>query len=152
MEKLQRTINTEFKDLSTSIGSDIRLLKTAIDTSSVDIKDIKDSIDKSDAAIELLREASYKTASNLLALKESAEKELNNLNERIYEVNNRVNSLSKWSVLINDKLKNEYVQLSTFENKTKSQDKIADYLMWAVIIEAFVILGLIFYLCITKVI
>lgn len=117
-----------------------------------DIKELKDSIDKSDAAIELLREASYKNASNLLALKESAEKELNNLNERIYEVNNRVNSLSKWSVLINNKLENEYVKLSTFQDKTKSQDKITDYLMWAVIIEAFVILGLIFYLCITKVI
>lgn len=138
MEKLQRTINTEFSDLTTSIGSDI--------------KDLKDSIDKSDAAIELIREASYKTASNLLALKESAEKELNNLNERIYEVNNRINSLSNWSVLINNKLENEYVQLSTFKDKTKSQDKIADYLMWAVIIEAFVILGLIFYLCLTKVI
>lgn len=138
MEKLQRTINTEFSDLTTSIGSDI--------------KDLKDSIDKSDAAIELIREASYKTASNLLALKESAEKELNNLNERIYEVNNRVNSLSRWSVLINNKLENEYVKLSIFQDKTKSQDKIADYLMWAVIIEAFVILGLIFYLCLTKVI
>lgn len=138
MEKLQNTINSELKDLSESIG--------------IDIKDLKDSIDKSDAAIELIGEASYKTASNLLALKESAEKELNNLNERIYEVNNRVNSLSNWSVLINNKLENEYVQLSTFKDKTKSQDKIADYLMWAVIIEAFVILGLIFYLCITKVI
>lgn len=124
MEKLQNTINNELKDLSESIG--------------IDIKDLKDSIDKSDAAIELIREASYKTASNLLALKESAEKELNNL--------------SKWSVLINNKLENEYVKLSTFQDKTKSQDKIADYLMWAVIIEAFVILGLIFYLCITKVI
>lgn len=60
MEKLQRTINTEFSDLTTSIGSDI--------------KDLKDSIDKIDAAIELIREASYKTASNLLALKESAER------------------------------------------------------------------------------
>ena len=138
MEKLQNTINSELKDLSESIG--------------IDIKDLKDSIDKSDTAIELIREASYKTASNLLALKESAEKELNNLNERIYEVNNRVNSLSNWSVLINNKLENEYVQLSTFKDKTKSQDKIADYLMWAVIIEAFVILGLIIYLCITKVI
>lgn len=152
MEKLQRTINTEFSDLTTSIGNDIRLLKSAVDESSVDIKEFKDSIDKSDAAIELIREASYKTASNLLALKESAEKELNNLNERIYEVNNRVNSLSKWSVLINNKLENEYVKLSTFQDKTKSQDKIADYLMWAVITEAFVILGLIFYLCLTKVI
>ena len=138
MDKLQNTINSELKDLSESIG--------------IDIKDLKDSIDKSDTAIELIREASYKTASNLLALKESAEKELNNLNERIYEVNNRVNSLSNWSVLINNKLENEYVQLSTFKDKTKSQDKIADYLMWAVIIEAFVILGLIFYLCLTKVI
>ena len=138
MEKLQNTINSELKDLSESIG--------------IDIKDLKDSIDKSDAAIELIREASYKTASNLLALKESAEKELNNLNERIYEVNNRVHSLSKWSVLINNKLENEYVKLSIFQDKTKSQDKIADYLMWAVIIEAFVILGLIFYLCLTKVI
>lgn len=137
MEKLQNTINSELKDLSESIG--------------IDIKDLKDSIDKSDAAIELIREASYKTASNLLVL-ESAEKELNNLNERIYEVNNRVNSLSRWSVLINNKLENEYVKLSTFQDKTKSQDKIADYLMWAVIIEAFVILGLIFYLCLTKVI
>lgn len=138
MEKLQNTINSELKDLSESIG--------------IDIKDLKDSIDKSDAAIELIREASYKTASNLLALKESAEKELNNLNERIYEVNNMVNSLSKWSVLINNKLENEYVKLSTFQDKTKSQDKIDDYLMLAVIIEAFTILGLIFYLCLTKVI
>ena len=138
MEKLQNTINSELKDLSESIG--------------IDIKDLKGSIDKSDAAIELIREASYKTASNLLALKESAEKELNNLNERIYEVNNRVNSLTNWSVLINNKLENEYVKLSTFQDKTKSQDKISDYLMWAVITEAFVILGLIFYLCLTKVI
>lgn len=138
MEKLQNTINNELKNLSESIG--------------IDIKELKGSINKSDAAIELIREASYKTASNLLALKESAENELNNLNERIYEVNNRINSLSKWSVLINNKLENEYVKLSTFQDKTKSQDKIADYLMWAVIIEAFVILGLIFYLCITKVI
>ena len=68
------TVNTaieeiipELKDLSESIG--------------IDIKDLKDSIDKSDTAIELIREASYKTASNILALKESAEKELNNLNE-----------------------------------------------------------------------
>ena len=119
MEKLQNTINSELKDLSESIG--------------IDIKDLKDSIDKSDAAIELIREASYKTASNLLTLKEFAEKELNNLNERIYEVNNRVNSLNRWSILINKKLENEYVQISTFLDKTKSQDKIADYLMWAVI-------------------
>lgn len=138
MEKLQNTINSELKDLSESIG--------------IDIKDLKDSIDKSDAAIELIREASYKTASNLLALKESAERELNILNEKIHEVNSTVNSLNRWSVLINNKLENEYVKLSTFQDKTKSQDKIADYLMWAVIIEAFVILGLIFYLCLTKVI
>lgn len=104
MEKLQNTTFIELTDLSESIG--------------IDIKDLKGSIDKSDAAIELIREASYKTASNLLALKESAEKELNNLNERIYEVNNRVNSLSKWSVLINNKLENEYVKLSTFQDKT----------------------------------
>lgn len=124
MEKFQNTINNELKDLSESIGTDI--------------KDLKDTINNHE--------------SNIILLKESAEKELNNLNERIYEVNNRLNSLSKWSVLINNKLENEYVQLSTFIDKTKSQDKIADYLMWAVIIEAFVILGLIFYLCITKVI
>ena len=132
MEKLQNTINSELKDLSESIG--------------IDIKDLKDSIDKSDAAIE------FHIKLLVTALKESAEKELNNLNERIYEVNNMVNSLSKWSVLINNKLENEYVKLSTFQDKTKYQDKIADYLMWAVIIEAFVILGLIFYLCLTKVI
>ena len=107
MEKLQNTTFIELTDLSESIGIDIK-----------DLKDLKGSIDKSDAAIELIREASYKTASNLLALKESAEKELNNLNERIYEVNNRVNSLSKWSVLINNKLENEYVKLSTFQDKT----------------------------------
>ena len=124
MEKLQNTINNELKDLSESIGTDI--------------KELKDVIDNHETNIRLL--------------KESAEKELNNLNERIYEVNNRVNSLSKWSVLINNKLENEYVKLSTFIDKTKSQDKIADYLMWAVITEAFVILGLIFYLCVTKVI
>lgn len=124
MEKLQNTINNELKDLSESIG--------------VDIKDLKDAIDKHE--------------SNITLLKESAEKELNILNERIYAVDATVNSLNRWSILINNKLANEYVQLSTFQDKTKSQDKIADYLMWAVIIEAFVILGLIFYLCLTKVI
>lgn len=72
--------------------------------------------------------------------------------KKIYEVNEKVESLYRWHILINDKLANEYVLLSVFKNKTKSQDKIADYLMWAVIIEAFVILGLIFYLCLTKVI
>lgn len=124
MEKLQNTINNELKDLSESIG--------------IDIKELKDVIDNHETNIRLL--------------KESAEKELNILNERIHAVNDTVNSLSKWSVLINNKLENEYVKLSTFQDKTKSQDKIADYLMWAVIIEAFVILGLIFYLCLTKVI
>ncbi|MBN2950072.1 MAG: hypothetical protein JTJ21_05780 [Holdemanella sp.] len=124
MEKLQNTINNELKDLSESIG--------------IDIKDLKDTINKHE--------------SNITLLKESAERELNNLNERIHEVNSTVNGLNRWSVLINNKLENEYVQLSTFLDKTKSQDKIADYLMWAVITEAFVILGLIFYLCLTKVI
>lgn len=124
MEKLQNTINNELKDLSESIG--------------VDIKDLNDAINKHE--------------SNITLLKESAEKELNILNERIYAVDATVNSLNRWSILINNKLANEYVQLSTFQDKTKSQDKIADYLMWAVIIEAFVILGLIFYLCLTKVI
>lgn len=138
MEKLQRTINTEFSDLTTSIGSDIRLLKSDIDTSIEDIKELKNIIDNNETNIRLL--------------KESAERELNNLNERIHAVNNTANSLNRWSILINNKLENEYVKLSTFQDKTKSQDKIADYLMWAVIIEAFVILGLIFYLCITKVI
>jgi len=138
MEKLQRTINTEFSDLTTSIGSDIRLLK--------------DSLDKSNVSIGSLKEAIYNNESNIRLLKESAERELNNLNEKIYEVNQKVESLQRWSILINDKLANEYVLLSVFKNKTKSQDKIADYLMWAVITEAFVILGLIFYLCLTKVI
>lgn len=138
MEKLQRTINTEFSDLTTSIGSDIRLLK--------------DSLDKSNVSIGSLKEAVYNNENNITALRESAETELNNLNEKIHEVNERVESLGRWSILIDDKLANEYVLLSQFKNKTKSQDKIADYLMWAVIIEAFVILGLIFYLCITKVI
>lgn len=124
MEKLQNTINNELKDLSESIG--------------IDIKDLKDTINNHE--------------SNITLLKESAERELNNLNERIHEVNSTVNGLNRWSILINNKLENEYVQLSTFLDKTKSQDKIADYLMWAVIIEAFVILGLIFYLCLTKVI
>lgn len=124
MEKLQNTINNELKDLSESIG--------------VDIKDLNDVINKHE--------------SNITILKESAEKELNILNERIYAVDATVNSLNRWSILINNRLANEYVQLSTFIDKTKSQDKIADYLMWAVIIEAFVILGLIFYLCLTKVI
>ena len=124
MEKLQNTINNELKDLSESIGTDIKELKEAI----------------------------YNNETNIGLLKESAEKELNILNERIHGVNDTVNSLNRWSILINKKLENEYVQLSTFIDKTKSQDKIADYLMWAVIIEAFVILGLIFYLCLTKVI
>lgn len=124
MERLQNTINNELKNLSESIG--------------IDIKELKDVIDNHETNIRLL--------------KESTEKELNILNERIHVVNDTVNSLNRWSILINKKLENEYVQLSTFIDKTKSQDKIADYLMWAVIIEAFVILGLIFYLCITKVI
>lgn len=138
MEKLQRTINTEFSDLTTSIGSDIRLLK--------------DSLDKSNVSIGSLKEAVYNNEANIRALKESAERELNILDEKIHNVNERVESLGRWSILIDDKLANEYVLLSQFKNKTKSQDKIADYLMWAVIIEAFVILGLIFYLCLTKVI
>lgn len=124
MEKLQNAINNELKDLSESIGTDI--------------KDLKDTINNHE--------------SNITLLKESAERELNILNERIHAVNDTANSLNRWSILINKKLENEYVQVSTFLDKTKSQDKIADYLMWAVIIEAFVILGLIFYLCLTKVI
>ena len=124
MEKLQNTINNELKDLSESIGTDI--------------KDLKDTINNHE--------------SNITLLKESAERELNILNEKIHAVNDTANSLNRWSVLINTKLENEYVKLSAFQDKTKSQDKIADYLMWAVIIEAFVILGLIFYLCLTKVI
>lgn len=138
MEKLQRSINTEFKDLSTSIGSDIRLLK--------------DSLDKSNVSIGSLKEAVYNNKNSIIELKESAEKELNILDEKIHEVNERAESLLRWSILIDDKLANEYVLLSQFKNKTKSQDKIVDYLMWAVITEAFVILGLIFYLCLTKVI
>lgn len=138
MDKLQRTINTEFSDLTTSIGSDIRLLK--------------DSLDKSNVSIGSLKEAVYNNKNSIIELKESAEKELNILDEKIHEVNERAESLLRWSILIDDKLANEYVLLSQFKNKTKSQDKIADYLMWAVITEAFVILGLIFYLCLTKVI
>lgn len=138
MEKLQRTINTEFSDLTTNIGSDIRLLK--------------DSLDKSNISIGSLKEAVYNNKNSIIELKESAEKELNILDEKIHEVNERAESLLRWSILIDDKLANEYVLLSQFKNKTKSQDKIADYLMWAVITEAFVILGLIFYLCLTKVI
>lgn len=138
MEKLQRSINTEFKDLSTSIGSDIRLLK--------------DSLDKSNISIGSIKEAVYNNKNSIIELKESAEKELNILDEKIHEVNERAESLQRWSILIDDKLANEYVLLSVFKNKTKYQDKIADYLMWAVITEAFVILGLIFYLCLTKVI
>lgn len=138
MEKLQRTINTEFSDLTTNIGSDIRLLK--------------DSLDKSNVSIGSLKEAVYNNKNSIIELKESAEKELNILDEKIHEVNERAESLLRWSILIDDKLANEYVLLSQFKNKTKSQDKIADYLMWAVITEVFVILGLIFYLCLTKVI
>lgn len=138
MEKLQRTINAEFSDLTTSIGSDIRLLK--------------DSLDKSNVSIGSLKEAVYNNKNSIIELKESAEKELNILDEKIHEVNERAESLLRWSILIDDKLANEYVLLSQFKNKAKSQDKIADYLMWAVITEAFVILGLIFYLCLTKVI
>lgn len=138
MEKLQRTINTEFSDLTTNIGSDIRLLK--------------DSLDKSNVSIGSLKEAVYNNKNSIIELKESAEKELNILDEKIHEVNERAESLLRWSILIDDKLANEYVLLSQFKNKTKSQDKIADYLMWAVITEAFIILGLIFYLCLTKVI
>lgn len=138
MEKLQRTINAEFSDLTTSIGSDIRLLK--------------DSLDKSNVSIGSLKEAVYNNKNSIIELKESAEKELNILDEKIHEVNEKAESLLRWSILIDDKLANEYVLLSQFKNKTKSQDKIADYLMWAVITEAFVILGLIFYLCLTKVI
>ena len=138
MEKLQRTINTELKDLATTFGSDIRSLKSAVDESNISISGLKEAV--------------YNNENNITALRESAEEELNNLNEKIHEVNERVESLGRWSILIDDKLANEYVLLSQFKNKTKSQDKIADYLIWAVITEAFVILGLIFYLCLTKVI
>jgi len=138
MEKLQRTINSEVSDLASYIGNDVQILKDAVDESNISINSIKEEL--------------YNNKNGIIELKESAEKELNNLNERIYEVNSTVNSLNRWSVLINNKLENEYVKLSTFQDKTKSQDKIADYLMWAVITEAFVILGLIFYLCLTKVI
>lgn len=124
MEKLQNTINNELKNLSESIG--------------IDIKELKDVIDNHETNIRLL--------------KESAEKELNILNERIHVVNDMANSLNRQTNAINNKIEYGYVKLSTFLDKTKSQDKIADYLMWAVIIEAFVILGLIFYLCLTKVI
>lgn len=124
MEKLQNTINNELKDLSESIG--------------IDIKELKDVIDNHETNIRLL--------------KESAEKELNILNERIHVVDDMANSLNRQTNAINNKIEYGYVKLSTFQDKTKSQDKIADYLMWAVIIEAFVILGLIFYLCLTKVI
>lgn len=138
MEKLQRTINTEFRDLASYIGNDVQIIKNAVDESKISISSLK--------------EAMYNHESNIKALKESAERELNILDEKIHDVNERVESLGRWSILIGDKLANEYVLLSQFRNKTKSQDKIADYLMWAVITEAFVILGLIFYLCITKVI
>lgn len=124
MEKLQNTINNELKNLSESIG--------------IDIKELKDVIDNHETNIRLL--------------KESTEKELNILNERIHVVNDMANSLNRQTNAINNKIEYGYVKLSTFQDKTKSQDKIADYLMWAVIIEAFVILGLIFYLCLTKVI
>lgn len=124
MEKLQNTINNELKNLSESIG--------------IDIKELKDVINNHETNIRLL--------------KESAEKELNILNERIHVVDDMVNSLNRQTNAINNKIEYGYVKLSTFQDKTKSQDKIADYLMWAVIIEAFVILGLIFYLCLTKVI
>lgn len=124
MEKLQNTINNELKNLSESIG--------------IDIKELKDVIDNHETNIRLL--------------KESAEKELNILNERIHVVNDMANSLNRQTNAINNKIEYGYVKLFTFQDKTKSQDKIADYLMWAVIIEAFVILGLIFYLCLTKVI
>ena len=138
MEKLQRTINTDFSDLASYIGNDVKLLKNAVDESKISISSLKEAV--------------YNHESNIRALKESAERELNILDEKIHEVNLGVEKLGRWSILIDDKLANEYVLLSVFKNKTKSQDKIADYLMWAVIIEAFVILGLIFYLCLTKVI
>lgn len=138
MEKLSRNINTELKDLATTFGRDFGSLKNTVEESSINIGKLRESVFNSEADIR--------------ALKESAERELNILNEKIHEVDLSVASLQRWSILINNKLANEYVQLSIFKDKTKSQDKIADYLMWAVITEAFVILGLIFYLCITKVI
>lgn len=138
MEKLSRNINTELKDLATTFGRDFGSLKNTVEESSINIGKLRESVFNSEADIR--------------ALKESAERELNILNEKINEVDLSVASLQRWSILINNKLANEYVQLSTFKDKTKSQDKIADYLMWAVIAEAFVILGLIFYLCLTKVI
>lgn len=138
MEKLSRNINTELKDLATTFGRDFGSLKNTVEESSINIGKLRESVFNSEADIR--------------ALKESAERELNILNEKIHEVDLSVASLQRWSILINNKLENEYVKLSAFIDKTKSQDKIADYLIWAVIIEAFVILGLIFYLCITKVI
>lgn len=138
MEKLSRNINTELKDLATTFGRDFGSLKNTVEESSINIGKLRESVFNSEADIR--------------ALKESAERELNILNEKIHEVDLSVANLQRWSILINNKLANEYVQLSTFKDKTKSQDKIADYLLWAVITEAFVILGLIFYLCITKVI
>lgn len=138
MEKLSRNINTELKDLATTFGRDFGSLKNTVEESSINIGKLRESVFNSEADIR--------------ALKESAERELNILNEKIHEVDLSVASLQRWSILINNKLANEYVQLSTFKDKTKSQDKIADYLMWAVITDAFVILGLIFYLYITKVI
>ena len=138
MEKLQRTISTEFSDLASYIGNDVQIIKNAVDESKISISSLKEAV--------------YNNKNSIIELKESAEKELNILDEKIHEVNLGVEKLGRWSILIDDKLANEYVLLSVFKNKTKSQDKIADYLMWAVIAEAFVILGLIFYLCLTKVI
>lgn len=62
MEKLQRTINTEFSDLTTSIGNNIGLLRSAVDESSASIKELKEAI--------------YNNETNIGLLKESAEKEL----------------------------------------------------------------------------
>lgn len=62
MKKLQRSINTEFSDLTTSIGNDIGLLRSAVDESSASVKPYNET--------------------NIRLLKESAEKELNNLNEK----------------------------------------------------------------------
>lgn len=138
MEKIQRTINTEFRDLASYIGNDVQIIKNAVDESKISISSLKEAV--------------YNNKNSIIELKESAEKELNILDEKIHEVNLGVEKLGRWSILIDDKLANEYVLLSVFKTKTKSQDKIADYLMWAVITEAFVILGLIFYLCLTKVI
>lgn len=138
MEKLQRTINTEFSDLASYIGNDVQIIKNAVDESKISISSLKEAV--------------YNNKNSIIELKESAERELNILDEKIHDIKLEVEKLGRWSILIDDKLANEYVLLSQFKNKTKSQDKIADYLMWAVIIEAFVILGLIFYLCLTKVI